>query len=302
MKRKIDLLKAMKTFVLVAEKGSFSAASRELNVVTSAVSRQVADLEDHFSCQLLHRTTRAMNITAEGEYYIEQFKDVIGQMDDLEDMANERQQKVAGHIRISAPAGSDHLAFLQKTSEFIKEYPDVRISWMFVNRFVNMVEEGVDLAIRVGELPDSSFISRRYTTIKVHFVASPEYLEKYGTPKHPHDLVQHQCILDSSNQQPGRWRYRENNKEELVSVKPFLEVNEGDIVARFAADGHGIAQLPTFLMKTYLDTQKLIPILQDFEFKPAPVSLVYPAHRMKNPALKALISYLVSDIPSPATV
>lgn len=295
--RKMDLLKAMRTFVLVAEKESFSAASRELNLVTSAVSKQVSDLEAHYSSQLLYRTTRAMHLTDEGQYYIERFKEIIGRVDDLDDIANERQQKIAGHLRISAPPGSASLGFLQSTSDFVKSYPDVRISWMFVNRFVNMVEEGIDLSIRVGELPDSNLIAKRYSSMKVHFIASPAYIEKQGVPSHPDNLSQHQCLVDSSNRQPGRWRYIENGAEQQISVKAFMEANDGDAVAKFAADGHGIAYLPTFLMQSYLDSGQLKPILREFEIASSPVSLVFPANRLMNPALKTLIDYLMENKP-----
>lgn len=294
----MDLFKAMRTFVLVAEKQSFSAASRELNLVTSAVSKQVADLEAHFSTQLLYRTTRTMHLTNEGEYYIEQFKDIIARIDDLEDIANQRQQKIAGHLHISAPRGSASLGFLQSAGDFLKRYPNVRISWMFMNRFANMAEEGIDLSIRVGELPDSNLIARRYSAISVHFVASPEYIHKHGLPEHPKELLQHQCILDSSNRLPGRWRYMANGVEEHVAVDSFLAVNDGEIAAQFAADGHGIAQLPTFLMQSYLDSGQLLPILTDFEFAAAPVSLVFPTNKLINPTLRTFIDYLVDNKPS----
>ena len=123
--RTIDALKAMRTFVIVTEKESFSDASRALNIVTSAVSKQVSDLETHFSSQLLYRTTRAMPLTSEGEYYLEQFKDIIAQVDSLEDIASERRQQIAGHLCISAPQGSSSPGFLHAASDFIKHHPDV---------------------------------------------------------------------------------------------------------------------------------------------------------------------------------
>jgi len=241
----MDLLKAMRTFITVAEKESFTEASRELNIVTSAVSKQVSDLEVHFSSQLLYRTTRAMHLTSEGEYYLEQFKDIVARIDNLEDISSERQQKVAGHLTISAPQGSSSLGYLQSTSEFIKRHPDIRISWLFLNRFVSMVEEGVDLSIRIGELADSSLIARHYSSVNVHCVASPDYIKRHGMPKHPKDLNKHQCIIDSSNRQPGRWRFMENGVEQNIPVKAFIQANEGEVAAKFAADGHGIAYLPT---------------------------------------------------------
>ena len=297
----MDLLKAMRTFVIVTEKNSFSDASRELNLVTSAVSKQVSDLEAHFSSQLLYRTTRAMHLTSEGKYYLEQFKDIIARVDSLEDIASERQQRVAGHLCISAPQGSASLGYLQSTSDFIKHHPDVRISWLFLNRFVNMVEEGIDLSIRVGELADSSMIARRYSSVRVHFVASPKYIKDHGLPLHPKELSNHQCILDSSNEMPGRWRFNENGYEQHVSVKAFVQANDGEIAAKFAVDGHGIAYIPTFLMQLYLDSGELIAVLRDYEFEPSPVSLVFPANRLMNPTLRTLIDFLLETKPKQIT-
>lgn len=293
----MDLLKSIRTFVMVAEKESFSNASRELNIVTSAVSKQVSDLEAHFSSQLLYRTTRAMHLTGEGQYYLEQFKDIIARIDSLEDIANERQQHLVGHLCISAPQGSTSLGYLQSTSDFIKRHPDVRISWLFLNRFVNMVDEGIDLSIRVGELADSSMIARRYSSVRVHFVASPKYIKEHGLPLHPKELSKHQCILDSSNRLLGRWRYSDNGVEKHISVKAFVQSNDGEIAAKFAIDDHGIAYLPTFLMQEYLSSGELVPILRDFEFEPSPISLIFPANRLMNPALRTLIEFLLENKP-----
>ena len=293
----MDLLKAMRTFALVAEKESFSLASRELNIVTSAVSKQVSDLEAHFTTQLLYRTTRAMHLTSEGEYYLEKFRDIISRVDNLEDISSKRQQKISGQLCISAPQGSTALGYLQSASHFLKRHPHVRISWLFLNRFVNMVEEGIDLSIRIGDLADSSLIARRYSSVNVHFVASPDYIKNQGLPGHPKELGEHQCLLDSSNRQPGRWRYRENGVEYQMAVKAFLQANDGKIAAKFASDGHGIAYLPTFVMQSGLDSGELVPILREFELAPTPVSLVFPANRLMNPALRALIEFLLENKP-----
>ena len=221
VKRKIDLVKAMRTFQTVVELQSFSAASRQLNLVTSAVSRQVSDLEKHFGCQLLYRTTRAMHLTAEGSYYLEQFKDVLLRLDELETSANERQQRIAGHIRITAPYNSGKLGAVGILSDFLKQYPEVKLSWMLVNRYVNIVEEGFDLAIRVGELADSSLIGRKIDEMNILFVASPDFLATHGSPNHPKDLTNIPCILDGSNRQPQKWRYRDESGQEQTSQCQF---------------------------------------------------------------------------------
>ncbi|WP_246129164.1 LysR family transcriptional regulator [Colwellia demingiae] len=296
MKRKIDLLKAMNTFIVVVDKGSFSAASRELNIVTSAVSRQVSDLEDHFVCQLLYRSTRAMSLTAEGKQYLEQFRNIVGSVERLENKSDDLNRVLSGHLTISAPSGSASLGFLKSVSAFMKLHPKVKISWLFVNRFVNMVQEGIDLSIRVGELPDSNFIARRYGSTQINFVASQQYINQHGNPKHPRELLKHHCLVDSSNRFPLRWRYQVEGKEYHAPIDSFAEANDGDIVAKLATEGLGIAYLPTFLTKQYLDNGTLIPILTEFEFEHIPVSLVYPAKLMINPLMKSLVGYLLDDL------
>lgn len=293
----MDLVKAMRTFLVVVEHQSFTAASQALNLVTSAVSRQVSDLEKHFGCQLLYRTTRAMHLTAEGQFYLEQFKDVLQRLDDLEALTSERKQSVSGHLRMTAPMNIGRLGVQGVVSEFLRSHPDVKLSWMLVNRFVNLVEEGIDLAIRVGELPDSSLIARPYDSLNVYFVANPAYLREQGVPKHPKELAQHRCVVDGSNRLPGRWRYHTEKGEQQVSVNAAVEINQGHIVAEFAAAGHGIACLPDFLVQKYLDSGELVSILDEFRLPPVPVSLVYPANRMASPALKALVQYLLEHRP-----
>lgn len=297
MKRKMDLVKAMRTFLVVVEHQSFTAASQALNLVTSAVSRQVSDLEKHFGCQLLYRTTRAMHLTAEGRFYLEQFRDVLQRLDDLEALTSERKQSVSGHLRMTAPMNIGKLGVQDVVGDFLRDHPDVRLSWMLVNRFVNLVEEGIDLAIRVGELPDSSFIARRYASLEVYYVASPAYLRENGVPQHPRELVEHKCVVDSSNRVPGRWRYHTDKGEQQVSVNASVEINQGEMVAQFAAAGHGIAHLPDFLVQTYLDSGELVSILDEYRLPPVPVSLVYPANRMASPALKALVEFLLDNRP-----
>ena len=294
-KRNIDLLKAMRTFLTVVEQMSFSAASRELNLVTSAVSRQVSDLEQHFDCQLLYRTTRAMHLTNEGEYYYEQFKAIVQQLDQLESSVSERQEKIAGHLRITAPMNISRLGIQRKISAFLKQYPDVTLSWILVNRYVNLIEEGIDLAIRVGELEDSGYIARPYQQLQVMYVANPDYLAQIGTPQHPSELTHHSCIIDTSVRQPGRWRYQDKQQIHSISLKAALEVNQGGLVAEFAAAGHGIAHLPDFLVQDYLEKGELVSILQAYQLPDVPVSLVYPANKMKNPALTQLVEHLLLE-------
>ncbi len=293
MKRKIDLLKAMRTFLAVVEHRSFTAASRQLNLVTSAVSRQVSDLEKHYDCQMLYRTTRSMHLTAEGQFYLEQFRDLLARLDALESKSYERQQRVAGHLRITTPMNIHQLGIQRVFAEFISRYPQVSLSWLLLNRYVNLVDEGIDLAVRVGQLEDSTLIARRFGKLQVLFVASPDYLAEHGMPSHPKELQQYNCLVDSSTTQPGHWAYIENSRERHVSVSGTIDINSGALVAEFAAGGHGIAQLPDFLADPFLKAGELIPILQAYQLPAVPISLVYPANRSVNPALKILLQHLL---------
>lgn len=298
MKRKIDIVRTIKTFQVVLDLGSFSKAADQLGVVVSAVSRQVSELEKHFGCQLLYRTTRAMKLTAEGEYYLEQFNEIVDRLESLENRADINQQTIAGHIRISAPPDAEQLGITRLIGEFVQQHPAVKITLMLLNRYMNLVEEGIDLAVRVHELSDSRLVARRFTELNVMYVASPDYLAKHGTPQHPKELIEHNCVIDSSIRTPGRWRYFEEGDERHVNVTGSIEVNDGHITAGYSAAGHGVAFLPDFLVQNYMDSGDLVSILEPFQMPSAPVSLVYPANRMQNPVLSELVRHLLDNKPA----
>ncbi|WP_299793261.1 LysR family transcriptional regulator [uncultured Shewanella sp.] len=293
MKRNIDLITAMRTFLIVVERHSFSAASRELNIVVSAVSRQVADLEKHFNCQLLYRTTRAMHLTSEGEHYLRQFQEIIARLDNLESFSRHRGELITGHLKLTAPQNSALIGFQGAIQEFLRLHPKVKISLLQLNRYVDLVDEGVDLALRVGELQDSSLVARPFGQFTLKSVASPEYLRLHGIPEHPDELEKHRCISDSSNRQPGRWQYRGSGKEFQIRISADVEVNNGEMVAQFAAADQGIAQLPDFLVQKHIEEGTLVTILDEFTIAPIPMYLVYPAKQMKSPALEALLDFLL---------
>ena len=279
----------------VLDEGSFSGASRSLNLAVSAVSRQVSDLEHHYGCQLLYRTTRAMNLTAEGQLFLPEFREILARLDGLEDVLHAERQKIAGTLKITTPEHSQGLGLQAAISGFLARYPEVRITWLQLNRFVNLIDEGVDLAIRVGKLNDSTLIARNYQETDVLYVASPEYLKKYGEPQHPSELSKYKCIIETTSNNARRWRYYENGQEKHVRIGGVIEVNQSRLVADFAADGHGIAQLPRFMMQNYIEQGALIPILKPYEVPPLPLSLIYPANKMMKPALRAFIDYLLAQ-------
>ncbi|MBY6185633.1 LysR family transcriptional regulator [Marinobacter hydrocarbonoclasticus] len=296
----MDLIKAMRTFVAVVEQGSFSSAALQQGIVTSAISRQVTELENHYGCQLLLRSTRSMRLTPEGQYFLAEFEGILARVDQLESGASDRRGEIAGRIRLSSPQHTAQLGLQPALSAFLAAHPGVTLSWLSVNRHVNLVEEGVDLAVRVGELPDSGLVARPLARVVVEFVASPDYLARYGTPAHPRELTQHRCLVDNSNPQLARWRYYEDGVEHHLRVPGTLEVNQGELAAQFGADGVGIAQLPRFMVAPYIDSGQLVTLLHEYRLPPVPVSLVYPANRTTSAPVRALVDHLLNHKPTQA--
>lgn len=291
----MDLVKAMRTFVAVVDNQSFSDAASKLDLVTSAVSRQVAELEKYFDAKLLYRTTRSMHVTAEGEYFLAQFRDVLYRLDHLELHTQSRKTEIAGSLKVTAPLHSDRLGILDEVSGFLDLYPDVNLSWLLVNRYVNLVEEGIDLAVRVGKLSDSGLVARHYSDLNTLLVASPKYLRKRGEPTHPTELVGHRFLSDSSTTEPNRWPYVESGKEKKIRIRPVIEINLAHLVAKFAADGHGIARVPDFLVQDYFEAGALKPILTNYQTPPTPINLVYHPNRQANPALHRFVDFLMEN-------
>ncbi|MEM7208826.1 MAG: LysR family transcriptional regulator [Pseudomonadota bacterium] len=293
----MDLFKAINTTLRVVDTGSLSAASRELNIAVSAISRQVSELEKHFDCTLLYRTTRTMKLTPEGEFFVAKFRQILGHVDELQDSLAERRQRVEGKLRITSPQNIGQMGINPHVASFMQKHPKVELSWMMVNRYVNLIEEGFDLAIRAGELDDSTFVSRRYGRFQMEFAASPEYLEKAGLPTHPRELVTHQCLLDSSLAQPGRIRYQENTEQKQVNVSGSFTLNQGHLLADFARLGLGVCHLPDFLLEGAKTRGELVPILEEYWQAPIDIFFVYPASKLTNTVVRAFIDHLLVHQP-----
>lgn len=238
-----------------------------------------------------------MHLTNDGHYYQERFRELLSQLDSLETVTQERQHRIAGHLHVTTPMNANELGLHILFAEFTRIHPEVKISLLMLNRFVNLVDEGIDLALRVGELEDSTLIARHYGDLQVQFVASPDYLEKYGVPQHPKDLQQHKCLIDSSTDRKGRWPYREAGRTKQVLVEGQIDLNSGHMLAELASLSHGVALLPNFLVNSYIETGKLVSILEAYQIPSSPISLVYPGNRLTNPTLKSLVEFLLENKP-----
>ena len=286
----MDLLKSIEIFREVCKQQSFSLAANQLNLVPSAVSRQVSELEKYLDVKLLQRTTRSVNLTSEGRCYLEKMEAISHSIRELKG----QNQSEEGHIRITA-APIFRVQLAAALNEYLLEYPNVSISTRLVNREINLIEEGFDLALRVGELKNSNMISRRIGEFSVSVVASPEYVKKHGIPDHPRELSGHDCIINTLTKSPRRWMFRENGRKFSVKVRGRCIANDDALLQSYACSGLGIGFLPTCITSEAVHRENLIPILNEFVPEPLPISIVYPSREFLSPAKRKLIDHLINS-------
>lgn len=289
----MDILSGMKAFVATVDNGSFSQAARELGASKATISKQVAALEDHLRVRLLHRTTRKLNLTDEGQAYVERARQILDDLEDAEDAISPLGQEPRGRLRISAPHtfGAMHLS--EALATFVEHYPLVHIDIEFSDRLVNLVDEGYDVVIRISQLKDSTLIARRIAPVSMSLSAAPAYWKKYGKPKHPRELSQHKCIMYSYLSTPGEWAFLENGKPLNVKVNGNLTTNNDVVIRSAALQGVGIVYGPSFIASRALRQGKLETALEEFYADSLSVYAVYPSNRNLSPKVRAFVDFLV---------
>jgi len=288
----MDKLRSMQVFREVCRQGSFSAAANELSLVNSAVSRQVTELEQWLGVKLLYRTTRTLSLTDDGKVYLQKIEEILGNVLELEQQASSRQQEVSGTLNITAPEFLGRYVFQPVLSHFLELYPKVNVSLLLVDRLVDIVAEGFDLALRVSEPQESNLIMRKLNTMRLKVVASPDYLEKHGLPKSPHELAEHNCLYDNTAPHQKRWIFFSPEGDFRVSVDGNLVINNGEMVVQMAIESAGIAYLPDFFVNAGIEEGKLVHILDDYTKPSFPIFILYPYNRHMNLTLRTFIDTL----------
>ena len=288
----MNKLRAMQVFQQVCRQGSFSAAAESLELANSAVSRQVTELENWLGVKLLYRTTRSLSLTDDGRIYLEKISGILASVDELESQADASQHQVRGTLRITAPLFLGRLVFEPILPEFLRRYPDVSVSLLLVDRFVDLISEGFDLALRVTVPTDSNLISRRLANMRLTVVAAPEYLEQYGTPHAPADLKDHECLYDSVAQENRNWFFSGPDGEISIAIPGKLAINNGEMIRNMATRGMGIAKLPDFFVNDAITSGDLVPVLGDYLTDVYPISIYYPFNRHMNHTLRTFIDFV----------
>ena len=277
----MDKLAAMKTFVRVAELGSFTKAAEQLALPKASVSNSIQQLETLTGVRLLHRTTRKVQMTQDGITFYERCKDLLSDAEDVTSMFQKNQTDITGRIRVDMPNGIAKNLVLPRLPEFTEQYPNVEFEISCTDRKVDLIREGFDCVIRVGNLVDSGLIARPLGKFAIANLASPKYLKKFGIPRKIEDLSTHHMIhyVGTLGTKPDGFEYFDGEKYRLQKMNGSITVNSTEAYQQTCLSGYGIIQAPFYGVKGALKDGSLIEILSRYKAEPMPVSLVYPHRR-----------------------
>ena len=289
----MDRLDSMKAFVAVANEGSFTKAADKLDLSNQLVSKYVSQFEEHLGVRLFNRTTRRVHLTEAGEQCFEQALHILESVASMEGHFGQLQDEVQGFLQISAPVSFSTLHLPSLIKDFKQAYPEVSIDLQLNDRKVDVIEEGFDVALRIGQLKNSSLIAKKIAPVRMVLCASPAYLAKYGTPKHPDELIidhflRYSYLDDSQLKSP----LKEALKAKRSNPVSSLVVNNGEILMAAAIAGEGFILLPTFIIGDAVKQGRLEVILQDFEPDPMGLYAVYPHRKLLAPKLRAFIDFM----------
>jgi DNA-binding transcriptional LysR family regulator len=293
----MDRIVGLEVFVKVVEGGSFASAARHFRLSPAMVSKHVQALEERLGARLLNRTTRRVSPTEVGQGYYERCVRILAELAEADHVAGDLQTTPRGLLKVSAPVtfGSEHVA--APIAEYLAKYPDVSVDLTLNDHCVDLLDEGFDLAIRVGQLSDSSLIARRLTAVRMVLCAAPEYVERRGEPRTPHDLAAHNCLDFSSSSTRDQWTFvgPGGNKEAISPVGRF-RANNVNAVRRFALGGEGIVLEPSFIVAQDLKAGRLIPLLRSYRVADIPIHAVYPHSRFLSAKVRTFVDFLAAEL------
>jgi DNA-binding transcriptional LysR family regulator len=312
----MDRLQTMQTFVRVVERGSFSAVAREQRSTQSAISKQVAALEASLGARLLNRTTRSLALTEEGTRYFEQARRLVAELAEAEASVRSGTQQLSGWLRVAAAVGFGRLKLLPWVNSFLARHPGVKVDMRLNDGFVDLIEQGVDVAVRVGDLPDSSLVARRIGTTRRRLVASRDYVRGLSnantssqlTPNgraltQPEDLLQHNCIVYTELRSVNAWTFTAGpgaqapvGTERVVRVQGSLQSNSSEVIRSAVLAGMGIGYSPDWLFEAELASGEVQTLLPDWLAPPLPIQLVSPPQRQHSAKVRAFAEHVVEQM------
>jgi len=292
----MSILPYLETFSAVVENGSFTAAAEILGKSRPVVSKQISLLEQHLGVQLLHRTTRRLHLTQAGEVFASYSHKIMSDLREAEQSVLPLQSEPQGRLRISAPESLAISILPEVVLSFQQKFPRIELDIHVSGRLVNLVEEGIDVALRVGELEDSSLIARRLMPCGFHACASPEYLKKHGKPTHPSELETHNCLIYSQSLHPDNWMFSDNQgKSFSIKVNGNLRSDTGNILMNAALNSNGIFIGPTFMIASAIEEGRLETILDEYTSMTTGLYAVYPYTKLVSTKVRAFVDFIVES-------
>lgn len=290
----IDGFSDLRFFATLMKEGRMAAAAQQMGITPPAVSRRLAQLEHRLGVRLLHRTTRRISLTPEGDMYLQDGARILGELEALEHAVTGAQSSPRGLLRLAATLGFGRTHIAPALSAFAREYPEVEVQLHLTDRPVNLVEQGFDAAIRFGDLPDSRLTARQLMANARVLCASPAYLDASGEPAQPSDLAAHQCIvIRESDETYGTWHFRQADRQETVKVRGMLSTNDGAAATTWALNGHGMLIRSMWDIRPYLASGQLRTVMTDWTLPAADIKLVYPTKSHLSAKTRALADFLV---------
>ena len=282
-------------FVYVAEYESFTKAAKKIGISTAQVSRQVSALEQRLNIKLLYRTTRKVSLTEEGRVFYQHCRGVLDGLDAAEQAVTNLQSKPQGMIKLTAPVTYGEQQLMPLVNDFMVQYSDIEVTAFLSNQQVDLIEEGYDLAIRIGKLRDSTMMAKKLSSRTNFVCAAPSYIEKYGIPHSLTELGQHNCLLGTLDY----WHFKESGKEKNIRVTGSVRYNSGYSLVDAAIKGLGIVQLPDYYVQKHLESGELVSLLDNLREPEEAIWALYPHNRHLSPKIRLLLDYLAAHLSKP---
>ncbi|MQY49557.1 LysR family transcriptional regulator [Rhizobiales bacterium RZME27] len=287
----MDRLDAMSVLLAVVETGSLSAASRALHSPLPTVSRKMSELEAHLGVRLITRTSRRIMLTEAGESYVAAAREILGRVEEAERRASGEYIAPRGDLMMTAPIVFGRLHILPVVTDFLKAFPDINIRLTLSDRTVSLADEQIDVALRIGQLPESNMVATRVGAMRTTVYAHPHYLKRHSRPLHPRDLGDHQSIAFEGVLSHRFWTFRDGAQDISAAIRPRLSVNTAEAAVDAAASGIGVTRVMAYQAKRAVDAGLLEPLLEDFELEASPVHLVHLSQGSMPLKLRAFLDY-----------
>ncbi len=288
----MNRLENIQTFIHVVERGSFSSAAEHLDIAKSMISKRIKVLEEDLGAQLLHRTTRKLHLTQVGEVYYHRCLQILNDLDEADHLVGEHQTELKGRVRVAAPLSFATMHLMPLFNQFLAQNPQIQMELDLNDREIDVIAEGFDLAIRIGELSDSTLIAKSLTRIRLIAVASPDYLKQNGNPQSIDALHKHHFLIYNNIPTGQFWPYEQGK----ARIKTRLYSNSGDALLKAAVDSIGIAITPTFLCQKEIEAGLLQPVLKEYPIPSVKAYAVYPSRRYQPIRIRKLVELLQHNL------